>query len=107
MGKLVEQGPVLFIRFNAQAIEVYRNSKGDVVEGDPVSIDFTCLIIYNPNLNFFHIYTLLQQLTFENIVASEDLLMMSNFPLATMFSQLYSMLIFFLIDVDHTYNQIF
>ena len=34
----MEQGPVLVITFNAQQINVVRNSKGDVVEGDPNKI---------------------------------------------------------------------
>lgn len=37
MGKMMEQGPVLIITFQAQVIMVIRSPKGDVVEGDPVS----------------------------------------------------------------------
>lgn len=37
MGKIMEQGPVLIITFQAQLVMVIRNSKGEVVEGDPVS----------------------------------------------------------------------
>lgn len=37
MGKMMEQGPVLIITFQAQLVMVIRNSKGEVVEGDPVS----------------------------------------------------------------------
>ena len=33
----MEQGPVLVISFNAQQIMVAYDSKGKVVEGDPVS----------------------------------------------------------------------
>ena len=36
-GKIMEQGPVLVISFNAQQIMVVRDSSGKVVEGDPVS----------------------------------------------------------------------
>ena len=35
---MMEQGPVLVISFNAQQTMVVRNAKGDVVEGDPVSL---------------------------------------------------------------------
>ncbi|XP_016362914.1 mitochondrial import inner membrane translocase subunit TIM44-like isoform X3 [Sinocyclocheilus anshuiensis] len=38
MGKMMEQGPVLIITFQAQLVMVIRNVKGEVVEGDPVSI---------------------------------------------------------------------
>ncbi|KAG9343428.1 hypothetical protein JZ751_013592 [Albula glossodonta] len=38
MGKLMEQGPVLIITFQAQLVMVIRNTKGDLVEGDPVSV---------------------------------------------------------------------
>lgn len=37
MGKMMDQGPVLIITFQAQLVMVIRNTKGDVVEGDPVS----------------------------------------------------------------------
>ena len=37
MGKMMEQGPVLIITFQTQQIMVVRDSKGAVVEGDPVS----------------------------------------------------------------------
>lgn len=37
MGKMMEQGPVLIITFQAQLVMVIRNTKGDVIEGDPVS----------------------------------------------------------------------
>lgn len=33
----MEQGPVLIITFQAQLVMVIRNTKGEVVEGDPVS----------------------------------------------------------------------
>ncbi|EHB04240.1 Mitochondrial import inner membrane translocase subunit TIM44 [Heterocephalus glaber] len=35
MGKMMEQGPVLIITFQAQLVMVIRNPKGEVVEGDP------------------------------------------------------------------------
>uniref|UniRef100_A0A8C5TTH9 Mitochondrial import inner membrane translocase subunit TIM44 n=1 Tax=Malurus cyaneus samueli TaxID=2593467 RepID=A0A8C5TTH9_9PASS len=35
MGKMMEQGPVLIITFQAQVVMVIKNHKGDVVEGDP------------------------------------------------------------------------
>ncbi|MEQ2250798.1 Mitochondrial import inner membrane translocase subunit TIM44 [Ilyodon furcidens] len=35
MGKMMEQGPVLIITFQAQLVMVIRNAKGEVVEGDP------------------------------------------------------------------------
>ncbi|XP_056613941.1 mitochondrial import inner membrane translocase subunit TIM44 [Triplophysa dalaica] len=35
MGKMMEQGPVLIITFQAQLVMVIRNVKGEVVEGDP------------------------------------------------------------------------
>ncbi|XP_066551785.1 mitochondrial import inner membrane translocase subunit TIM44 [Amia ocellicauda] len=35
MGKMMEQGPVLIITFQAQLVMVIRSPKGDVVEGDP------------------------------------------------------------------------
>lgn len=37
MGKMMEQGPVLIITFQAQLVMVIKNQKGEVVEGDPVS----------------------------------------------------------------------
>lgn len=37
MGKMMDQGPVLIITFQAQLVMVVRNPKGEVVEGDPVS----------------------------------------------------------------------
>lgn len=42
MGKMMEQGPVLIITFQAQVVMVIRSAKGDVVEGDPVSEPHTC-----------------------------------------------------------------
>lgn len=38
MGKIMEQGPVLIVTFQSQQINVVRNSKGEVVEGDPDKI---------------------------------------------------------------------
>ncbi|XP_062252214.1 mitochondrial import inner membrane translocase subunit TIM44 [Platichthys flesus] len=35
MGKMMDQGPVLIITFQAQLVMVIRNTKGDVIEGDP------------------------------------------------------------------------
>ncbi|XP_063309317.1 mitochondrial import inner membrane translocase subunit TIM44 [Pelobates fuscus] len=35
MGKMMEQGPVLIITFQAQLVMVVTNQKGEVVEGDP------------------------------------------------------------------------
>ncbi|GAB5567644.1 mitochondrial import inner membrane translocase subunit TIM44 [Prionailurus iriomotensis] len=35
MGKMMEQGPVLIITFQAQLVMVIKNPKGEVVEGDP------------------------------------------------------------------------
>uniref|UniRef100_A0A3B4AFX7 Mitochondrial import inner membrane translocase subunit TIM44 n=1 Tax=Periophthalmus magnuspinnatus TaxID=409849 RepID=A0A3B4AFX7_9GOBI len=35
MGKMMDHGPVLIITFQAQLVMVIRNTKGDVVEGDP------------------------------------------------------------------------
>ncbi|XP_075878929.1 mitochondrial import inner membrane translocase subunit TIM44 [Nelusetta ayraudi] len=35
MGKMMDQGPVLIITFQAQLVMVIRNTKGEVVEGDP------------------------------------------------------------------------
>lgn len=37
-GKMMEQGPVLIISFTSQQIMLVRNSKGDIVEGDPNKI---------------------------------------------------------------------
>lgn len=37
MGKMMDQGPVLIITFQAQLVMVIRNTKGELVEGDPVS----------------------------------------------------------------------
>lgn len=37
MGKMMDQGPVLIITFQAQLVMVIRNTKGEVMEGDPVS----------------------------------------------------------------------
>ncbi|KAG9471672.1 hypothetical protein GDO78_013790 [Eleutherodactylus coqui] len=34
MGKMMEQGPVLIITFQAQLVMVLKNQKGEVVEGD-------------------------------------------------------------------------
>lgn len=36
MGKMMDQGPVLIITFQAQVVMVIRGPKGDIVEGDPV-----------------------------------------------------------------------
>ncbi|KAI4886881.1 hypothetical protein NFI96_022588 [Prochilodus magdalenae] len=38
MGKMMEQGPVLIITFQAQLVMVIRNPKGEVVEGDPEKV---------------------------------------------------------------------
>ncbi|KAJ7993115.1 hypothetical protein DPEC_G00269070 [Dallia pectoralis] len=38
MGKIMEQGPVLIITFQAQLVLVVRNTKGDVIEGDPEKV---------------------------------------------------------------------
>uniref|UniRef100_A0A8C6QAM4 Mitochondrial import inner membrane translocase subunit TIM44 n=1 Tax=Nothobranchius furzeri TaxID=105023 RepID=A0A8C6QAM4_NOTFU len=38
MGKMMEQGPVLIITFQAQMVMVIRNAKGEVVEGDPEKV---------------------------------------------------------------------
>ncbi|KAK9967144.1 hypothetical protein ABG768_001556 [Culter alburnus] len=38
MGKMMEQGPVLIITFQAQLVMVIRNMKGEVVEGDPEKV---------------------------------------------------------------------
>lgn len=37
MGRIMDQGPVLVISFQAQVVMVIRGPKGDLVEGDPVS----------------------------------------------------------------------
>ena len=47
----VDQGPVLVITFQTQQIAVVRNSKGAVVEGDPVSGRF--LILYQSHQHFW------------------------------------------------------
>lgn len=44
MGKIMDQGPVLIITFQAQLVMVIRNPKGEVVEGDPVSSWFSAYI---------------------------------------------------------------
>ncbi|KAF3829506.1 hypothetical protein GH733_003770 [Mirounga leonina] len=38
MGKMMEQGPVLIITFQAQLVMVIKNPKGEVVEGDPEKV---------------------------------------------------------------------
>ncbi|XP_062380237.1 mitochondrial import inner membrane translocase subunit TIM44-like [Sardina pilchardus] len=38
MGKIMDQGPVLIITFQAQVVMVIRSSKGEVVEGDPEKV---------------------------------------------------------------------
>ncbi|PIK43701.1 putative mitochondrial import inner membrane translocase subunit TIM44 [Apostichopus japonicus] len=38
MGKMMEQGPVLVITFIAQQIMTVRNTKGEIVEGDPEKV---------------------------------------------------------------------
>uniref|UniRef100_A0A8D0D9S3 Mitochondrial import inner membrane translocase subunit TIM44 n=1 Tax=Sander lucioperca TaxID=283035 RepID=A0A8D0D9S3_SANLU len=38
MGKMMDQGPVLIITFQAQLVMVIRNTKGEVVEGDPQKV---------------------------------------------------------------------
>lgn len=37
MGKMMDQGPVLIVTFQAQLVMVIKNPKGEVVEGNPVS----------------------------------------------------------------------
>lgn len=37
MGKMMEQGPVLIVTFQAQLVMVIKNPKGEVYDGDPVS----------------------------------------------------------------------
>lgn len=62
MGKMMDQGPVLIITFQAQLVMVIRNANGDVVEGDPVSkphtneFDLVILVcLKNMQYNFCHI----------------------------------------------------
>lgn len=38
MGKMMDQGPVLIITFQAQVVMVIRGPKGDIVEGDPEKV---------------------------------------------------------------------
>ncbi|XP_037132624.1 mitochondrial import inner membrane translocase subunit TIM44-like [Syngnathus acus] len=38
MGKMMDQGPVLIITFQAQVVMVLRSPKGDIVEGDPEKV---------------------------------------------------------------------
>lgn len=38
MGKVMEQGPVLIITFQSQQIMCVRNSKNEIVEGDPEKV---------------------------------------------------------------------
>ncbi|OPJ77675.1 hypothetical protein AV530_009477 [Patagioenas fasciata monilis] len=38
MGKMMEQGPVLIITFQAQVVMVIKNQSGEVVEGDPGAV---------------------------------------------------------------------
>ncbi|MGH0185749.1 UNVERIFIED_CONTAM: hypothetical protein FKN15_019287 [Acipenser sinensis] len=38
LGKMMEQGPVLIITFQAQLVMVIRGPKGEVVEGDPLAL---------------------------------------------------------------------
>eukprot|EP00064_Thunnus_orientalis_P024375 superscaffoldBa00010360_g24665 len=38
MGKMMDQGPVLIITFQAQVVMVIRSPKGDIVEGDPEKV---------------------------------------------------------------------
>uniref|UniRef100_A0A6Q2WXF8 Mitochondrial import inner membrane translocase subunit TIM44 n=1 Tax=Esox lucius TaxID=8010 RepID=A0A6Q2WXF8_ESOLU len=38
MGKIMDQGPVLIITFQAQVVMVIRSPKGDLVEGDPEKV---------------------------------------------------------------------
>lgn len=38
LGKMMDQGPVLIITFQAQLVMVIRNTKGDVIEGDPEKV---------------------------------------------------------------------
>ena len=44
-GKMMEQGPVVVISFQAQQIQCVQNMQGQVVEGDPVSTEVlsTCI----------------------------------------------------------------
>ncbi|KAF3858451.1 hypothetical protein F7725_011652 [Dissostichus mawsoni] len=39
MGKMMDQGPVLIITFQAQVVMVIRSPKGDLVEGDPEELN--------------------------------------------------------------------
>lgn len=41
MGKIMEQGPVLVITFQTQQIMCVKDSKGNVVEGDPVCLNYS------------------------------------------------------------------
>lgn len=45
MGKMMDQGPVLIITFQAQVVMVIRSPKGDIVEGDPVSEPITAALV--------------------------------------------------------------
>lgn len=64
MGKMMDQGPVLIITFQAQLVMVIRNTKGEVVEGDPVSQTrdiksnnmLTLLYYYRTNTAFTTLY---------------------------------------------------
>lgn len=47
MGKMMEQGPVLIITFQTQQIMCVKDSKGKVVEGDPVCFIYYYYWIYN------------------------------------------------------------
>ncbi|KAM9848975.1 mitochondrial import inner membrane translocase subunit TIM44 [Aulostomus maculatus] len=38
MGKMMDQGPVLIVTFQAQLVMIIRNTKGEVVEGDPEKV---------------------------------------------------------------------
>lgn len=47
-GKIMEQGPMLVLSFNAQQMMVVRDKSGKVVEGDPVCVNtllFVCEVI--------------------------------------------------------------
>lgn len=39
-GKMLEQGPVLILTFQAYMVHVVKNMEGKVVEGDPVNYFF-------------------------------------------------------------------
>lgn len=61
---MMDQGPILVITFTAQQVMCARNSFGEVVEGDPVSVRKCARIIYNcftsvstENVNFFYLKT--------------------------------------------------